>query len=141
MRGRLTGAHVSVVHDNAVKLEPWRQDVAHAAQVAGSAAGITFGTTPVEVLIEFRFPMKSTATKRQRTIGLAFRHGRKDDIDKLTRAIFDGLTASGLIGDDGHVVDLHVTKREHSAGWTGADVTVRPARLFSPVAIITAGEA
>lgn len=131
MRGRRQGAHVSVVHDNAAKLEPWRQDVARAAQVAGQDAGITFGATAVEVLIEFRFPMKAGASKGQREVGLAFRQGRKDDVDKLVRAVLDGLTSSGLIADDGHVVDLHATKREHAAGWTGADVTVRPARLFA----------
>lgn len=112
-------------------LAGWRQEIALAAARAGEHVGITFGDAAVEVLIEFRFPMRSTARKSERNVGLAFHAGRKDDLDKLVRAILDGLTASGLIADDGLVVDLHATKREHTAGWTGADVTVRPARLFS----------
>jgi Holliday junction resolvase RusA-like endonuclease len=74
--------------------------------------------------------MLKSAPKRERQVGTGFRVGRVDDIDKLVRAVLDGLTSSGLIGDDGNVVDLHASKRTHAHGWLGADITVRPALLF-----------
>jgi Holliday junction resolvase RusA-like endonuclease len=50
----------------------------------------------------------------------------KPDIDKLTRAILDGLTDGGLLADDARVVELHITKRYPTPGdptGVGIDVT------------------
>lgn len=40
----------------------------------------------------------------------------KPDIDKLTRAVLDGLADGGLLYDDSRVVELHVTKRYATSG-------------------------
>ena len=48
------------------------------------------------------------------------------DIDKLTRAVFDGLTTSGLIADDGLMVEAVITKTYAAEGQVpGCDITVR----------------
>ena len=131
MRTVPTGAGPRQITTGGVGLAGWRQEVAAAAAHAANETHTSFvGKQAVEVSIEFRFPMLKSTPKRDRVIGTAFRLGRVDDIDKLIRAVLDGLTSSGLIGDDGNVVDLHASKRMHAAGWLGADITVRPALLF-----------
>jgi Holliday junction resolvase RusA-like endonuclease len=109
-------------------LLPWRQAVARAAREAAEAHG-AFGADPVVVTLDFRFPMPKARTKAQRRGGVWYHLGRRDDIDKLERAMLDGLTEGGLIADDGNVVEVHKRKREYVDGWLGCDVAVRVADL------------
>ena len=109
-------------------LLPWRQAVARAAREAAEEHG-GFGDLAVVVTIDFRFPMPKARTKAQRRLGVWFHQGRRDDIDKLERAILDGLTEGGLIADDGNVVDVHKRKREWAGGWLGAAIGISPAVL------------
>jgi Holliday junction resolvase RusA-like endonuclease len=109
-------------------LLPWRQAVARAAREAAETGG-AFGDQPVVVTLDFRFPMPKARTKAQRARGVWYHLGRRDDIDKLERAMLDGLTEGGLIADDGNVVEVHKRKREYSDGWLGCDVAVRLADL------------
>lgn len=109
-------------------LLPWRQAVARAAKAAAEDHG-AFGDAAVVVGLDFRFPMPKARTKAQRARGLCWHQGRRDDIDKLERAVLDGLTEGGLIADDGNVVEVHKRKREYGAGWLGVDVDVRVADL------------
>jgi Holliday junction resolvase RusA-like endonuclease len=46
------------------------------------------------------------------------------DVDKLVRAVGDGLTQGGAIADDARIVDLHAYKRYSVDGWTGVHVTI-----------------
>lgn len=46
------------------------------------------------------------------------------DLDKLCRAVGDGLTNGGAISDDARIVDLHAFKRYSVDGWTGVVVQI-----------------
>jgi len=86
-------------------VHPFRVAVRRAAQgPSGKTAHRFFG--PVVVSIEFEFLQPKSNQDdypTARTIG---------DIDKLTRAVLDGLVEAKVIEDDSLVVDLdHVTKR------------------------------
>lgn len=87
------------VIDAAKGLSAWRRTV---ATVVASKARRPF-EGPVHVAALFYLP----APKRGRTTLPATR----PDLDKLARALLDGLTAGGVIRDDGQVVDLAVGKR------------------------------
>lgn len=97
---------------NAKRLKPWRHVVATHADL-----GVTFDC-PVTVTLSFVLPRPSRPRWPVPAV--------KPDIDKLTRAILDGLTDGGLLADDARVVDLHVTKRYPTPGdptGVGIDVT------------------
>lgn len=82
---------------NAKKLKPWRERVAQAADL-----GVTFDC-PVKVFAYFDMPRpKRPKFERPAT---------KPDVDKLARALLDGMTDGGLLKDDSRVVDLHVVQR------------------------------
>jgi Holliday junction resolvase RusA-like endonuclease len=87
---------------NAKRLKPWRQVVAEAADV-----GVTFDA-PVIVWLSFVLP------KPQRPRFLA--PAVKPDIDKLMRAVCDGLKDGGLIGDDARIVVAPIRKRYPTPG-------------------------
>lgn len=83
---------------NASKLKPWRAKVAAAADL-----GVTFDC-PVVVFAMFYLPRP----KKPKWWAPA---GRVGDVDKLARALLDGMTDGGLLADDARVVDLHSYKR------------------------------
>jgi crossover junction endodeoxyribonuclease RusA len=102
---------------------PWRSAVAAAAHAAAVDLGLTEpldGALAVDVT--FRFPMPASRSKRIREIG---QHPKTTapDLDKLARALLDGLQAGGLIVDDARVCVLRARKVE-VVGWTGASVEV-----------------
>jgi len=87
-------------------VHPFRVAVRRAAQGADGRPRQSF-TGPVSVSIEFEFVQPKSNTDpyptTKNTVG---------DIDKLTRAVLDGITEAEVIEDDRFVVDLeHVTKR------------------------------
>lgn len=99
---------------NAGMLRPWRHVVATAADL-----GVTFDA-PVTVTLGFVLPRP----KRPRWLVPAV----KPDIDKLTRAVLDGLVDGGLLYDDSRVVDLAIKKRYPSPGHpvVGVHIDVEP---------------
>jgi crossover junction endodeoxyribonuclease RusA len=60
---------------------------------------------PARVQITFRLPRPKSAPK---SVTLPI---KRPDIDKLARAVLDGLVAGGALADDSQVVDLLVSKR------------------------------
>ena len=97
---------------NAAKLKPWRHVIAAHADL-----GVTFDC-PVTVTLSFVLPRP----KRPRWPVPAV----KPDLDKLVRAVMDGLTDGGLLGDDARVVNLTASKRYPTPGdptGVGIDVT------------------
>ena len=95
------GSKVWLRDANANKLKPWRAKVAAAADV-----GLTFDC-PVAVAVTFYMPKP----KRPRFLLPAV----KPDIDKLCRALLDGMKDGGLLAEDSRVTDLWVVKRYESA--------------------------
>lgn len=91
-RGRLVEANK--------KLRPWRAVVKAAAVEA--LAGREGFTDAVYVSMDFYLPRGKTVVRRRPSV--------KPDADKLARAINDSLTDSGVLKDDGLIVDLHPRK-------------------------------
>lgn len=91
------GRRAVLVDDNAEKLKPWRQKVA-----ASSDIGETFDG-PVLVAAIFYLPKP----KRPKF----WVPGVKPDLDKLMRALGDGMTDGGLLSDDSRIVTQWIHKR------------------------------
>lgn len=99
------------------RLKPWRKIVATEAQKHAPKEPIN---TAVQVAAVFAF-------QRPRTT--KFPHypaGKVGDIDKLCRAILDGLTTAGIYSDDSRVTTLNATKRWCEQGETPhAHITIQ----------------
>ena len=103
-----------------VKHKSWRAAVAEAARNIAEPEPYD---GPLHVQVTFRLPMPASRPKRIRETG-EWPKTTKPDIDKLIRALFDGLAEGGLISDDARVYAVDATKVE-IVGWTGAQVTLR----------------
>lgn len=102
------------------RLKPWRATVAAAVRDALDGAPPLDG--PIEVDLVFYLPRGKTVRRLLPTV--------TPDIDKLTRAVLDGLGAKhggGAIADDARVVDLHVRKRYADDCAPGVVIKVQPA--------------
>ena len=82
---------------NAAVLKPWRQKVA-----AASDLGVSFDV-PVFVAAVFYLPRPKTVRR--------FFPSVKPDLDKLFRALGDGMTDGGLLRDDSLIVSQFIHKR------------------------------
>jgi crossover junction endodeoxyribonuclease RusA len=86
---------------------PWREAVRtetqHAVACEPNGVGIPPGR-PVCVRIMFLLIRPKTAPKSRRF------PDKRPDLDKLCRAVLDGLTAGGAFADDGQVVTLFAWK-------------------------------
>jgi Holliday junction resolvase RusA-like endonuclease len=97
----------------------WREAVrATAVQVRGDNAPLT---GPLGITLAFRLPAPKSRPKRRRTWPIGKNAG---DLDKLARAVLDGLTTSHLIDDDGLFVEALVAK-EYPIGDEVPGVSVR----------------
>lgn len=92
-----------VVDKNPTLLKPWRTAVAAAALAARGVERVSFGSDAVVVWVRFGMPRGSSVTREYPSV--------RPDLDKLLRAVLDGITTSGLYEDDGQVVDLHIKER------------------------------
>ena len=70
----------------------------------------------LEVELWFYLPRPSSVSREYPTV--------MPDVDKLVRAVGDGLTQGGAIADDARIVDLHAYKRYSVDGWTGVVVQI-----------------
>ena len=101
--------------------ENWRAAVALAAyNVAQTIDAPLDGQ--LHVTARFRFQMPAARSKALRAHGLGWKTSAPD-LDKLARALGDGLTAGGLIVDDRLIVEWALSKVE-TTDWTGAEVHV-----------------
>src|SRR5690606_28008962 len=91
----------AILHDdNAAALKPWRAKVAATARAA-------YGPTPpvedpVLLIAQFRLPRPKTSKRVWPAV--------RPDLDKLTRALLDGITEAGVWRDDSQVVVARVEK-------------------------------
>jgi Holliday junction resolvase RusA-like endonuclease len=88
-----------VTHDNP-KTKGWQQLVAEQAQ---DAVGDQLFLGPVVLTVTFRLPRPESLPKR------THHHTKLPDLDKLVRAIGDGLSGVVFL-DDKQIVDLHARK-------------------------------
>ena len=70
----------------------------------------------LEVELWFYLPRPSSVSRKYPNV--------MPDLDKLCRAVGDGLTNGGAIADDARIVDLHAYKRYSVDGWTGVHVSI-----------------
>jgi Holliday junction resolvase RusA-like endonuclease len=92
----------AVTDQNKAKLRPWRQTVT--ATAADSYSGDRV-EGPVLFVAEFRFVRPASVSAKKRP-----HPSVKPDLDKLLRALMDGVTDAGLWRDDALVVEAHVSK-------------------------------
>lgn len=124
MRAVPTARGTRLLSTGGAGLRDWRTAVSAAAADQADLVGCQ--TVPLEVTITFRFPMPKSAPRHDREHGIRYRT-RTPDIDKLTRAVLDSLTAAGLIADDSLVVALHASKVDVWQDWTGCTVRIEEA--------------
>ena len=103
----------AVMTEDSKRSGPWRDSVAAAAREA--MGGLTPVDLPMEVKVTFYFTRPKTVKRPYPSV--------VPDIDKLQRALLDGLTAGGVFVDDSRVVD--VTARKRYADFACAEVIVR----------------
>lgn len=103
-----------LVDSNADRLKPWRAQV---TSVMLDARRLEAVDVPVRVTAEFRFrrPKAHYGSGRNaaqlKASATAAPAGRgQGDVDKLVRALLDGMTDAGVYVDDCQVVELHARK-------------------------------
>ncbi len=102
----------AVITSDNKRLKPWRQQVTESAMALHGEA--IPDDRPVEVVLDFYFARPKSAKKR---IGMTV----KPDIDKLIRAILDGIMGV-LFRDDSQVVS--VLARKHYAEQERVEIQV-----------------
>lgn len=107
--------------ESRAKHKAWRGVVAERAREVCDELGVQFDG-PLQLEVVFRFPMPASRSKADRLLGTIPKVSAPD-LDKLIRALGDGLTAGGLIRDDARVATIIAMKLEVTA-WTGATVCI-----------------
>lgn len=101
------GGRPRMVETREKELRPWRAQIATEAQRAMEEIGATcLFDGPVSVVIHFAMTKPASAPKRKRTYPVGARSG---DLDKLARAVLDGIT-SVVVADDSQVIELYANK-------------------------------
>jgi len=102
-----------VVDSNSKALKPWRATITSVALEANAGADPISG--PVEVQLVFTFPHPKTHFRTGKNAGVLKDSAPqfvtvKPDLDKLIRAVLDGLTDAQIFRDDSQVVSLEAIK-------------------------------
>lgn len=113
----VVGKRAVVTDQNAKTLRPWRASVAEQSEVA--ALMFEQFTGPLEITLDFFMPRGSTVKRARPEV--------TPDLDKLVRAVLDGITDSEVWRDDAQVVDLHAREWYADDRKPGVDVVIRPA--------------
>ena len=104
----------AVLVESSKKVPVWRAQVAAAARaVMGDTEPFT---TPVRVEVVFWMARPASVSEKKRPLPTVY-----PDIDKLSRALLDGMTKI-IYRDDALVVDLVASKRYSAVG--GASISV-----------------
>lgn len=97
-------------------LRPWRATVTAAAAQAWQKANLDMYTGPVMMFVEFTFTRPKGHYGTGRNAGIVklnapFFVSQTPDLDKLVRAVQDGISDAGVWKDDAQVVLLQAQKR------------------------------
>jgi crossover junction endodeoxyribonuclease RusA len=90
-----------VVDDNKAPLKSWRSAVIDAARAELHGGAIDLGPVRVTMMFFLRRPKRPKAD-----VPIT-----RPDVDKLARAVLDGMTDAGVIRDDSQVTTLTARKR------------------------------
>lgn len=132
------GRTVVVDDDKSNKnLRRWRNLIKKAGTVISRQAGTALISSAVSV--EAYFTIARAATGYSSTLDFPWKQLRHHgDLDKLARALLDGITDSELWTDDAQVCELHAYKGyPNSPGWpgptqAGARIRIWPTNLNPP---------
>ena len=119
---------VNQVESAGEKLTSWREAIRN--DCAQQRQGRTFADGPVSVIAQFYLPRPRAHfgsggnSGRVKASSPAFPVGKKDDLDKLTRAVLDGLTEGGAFGDDGQVACMMLVKLYADATGPGCELWI-----------------
>lgn len=129
-QGSKTRNRAGAVYESSAAVGPWRDAVRTETQraVVAAAAGpyppyLRGEAVEVAIIVRLARPASHFGTGRNSEFlrpGAPMRPASTPDIDKLARAILDGITAGGVIGDDKQIADLGISKvycdRDESPG-------------------------
>lgn len=93
-----------ITTDNS-KLKPWRRELAQTAMVAMRECGAKMAARGVPISISLSFFFEKPKSERR----AALHKVTKPDLNKLLRAVLDGLTGIAY-ADDSQVTECHVAK-------------------------------
>jgi Holliday junction resolvase RusA-like endonuclease len=110
------GKHIVLVEANK-DLPAWREHMKKSFELKFMEFDTRFETA-ISVSLTFWLKRPKSVKRQYAT--------QTYDIDKLTRAVLDSLTQSGVIIDDSYVVDLVVRKNYDDLHESGVLVTVTP---------------
>jgi Holliday junction resolvase RusA-like endonuclease len=106
-KGSFRSPAAGVVTDDNPRTKPWQGRVAAAARTAMGGGGMPPIEGPVILTLRFYLPKPRTRRILDAT--------SKPDLDKLVRAVKDGLTQAKLYGDDAQVVEV-IAQKAFAAG-------------------------
>jgi Holliday junction resolvase RusA-like endonuclease len=110
------GAHIVLVEANK-DLPAWREHMKKMLELKMMEFDNRFDVA-VSVSLTFWLRRPKTVTRQYAT--------QTYDLDKLTRAVFDSLTQSGVIKDDSYVVDLTARKNYDDLHEPGVLISLTP---------------
>jgi Holliday junction resolvase RusA-like endonuclease len=110
------GAHIVLVEANK-DLPAWREHMKKMLELKMMEFDNRFDVA-VSVSLTFWLRRPKTVTRQYAT--------QTYDLDKLTRAVFDSLTQSGVIKDDSYVVDLTARKNYSDLHEPGVLISLTP---------------
>jgi Holliday junction resolvase RusA-like endonuclease len=110
------GAHIVLVEANK-DLPAWREHMKKMLELKMMEFDNRFDVA-VSVSLTFWLRRPKTITRQYAT--------QTYDLDKLTRAVFDSLTQSGVIKDDSYVVDLIARKNYNDLHEPGVLISLTP---------------
>lgn len=121
------GGFHNVQPSNRKELGYWRRKVVEGGQhLLGKVGGTLVG--PIGVEVTFTVPRPASVPPAQRP--WPFRKGGgTGDVDKLARAVLDGLTDARLIADDAQVVEL-VARKVYPDTPDAIDVLTQPGAVI-----------
>ena len=117
------GGRARMIEDNK-RTAPWRATVTDRAREHFTEP--ILGPVDVHVVFYFPRPASHYGTGRNARVlkpsAPVFRKATKPDIDKLLRAVLDGLTDAGAWRDDSQVASVQAVKRWSDDGTAGAHI-------------------
>ena len=129
------GKHGNVMESSRA-LGPWRQAVRAEAQSRIAPGRMFAGAVTVSLTFRMKRPASHYRTGRNAHLlrdGAPRFPAGKPDIDKLARAVLDGLTTGGAFKDDSQVVALTVVKRYADRGEpTGCRIFIEDTEAPTP---------
>jgi len=95
-----------VMIESCKRLKPWRQDIREALTTHDGQPSVRLEGA-VSCSLEFILVRPKSTPKRSTPPAIK----ANSDLDKLTRAVFDAITSSGVIPDDSRITEVYAKKR------------------------------